>query len=220
MGQVSRIPSPMNAGARPALEKIWYPLYGARQVAAATTGQVGFFSNLVGQTVDSRTHRTTDTNIQTAGQLANPKTFLAMGIELMVEDLDDAQATPTKPGGAGYSTAAVHHDMHRILHNTFLEFSVGSKKYALGPSFLFPINRGIDGEGFIVGQRADATVLHMARVALYWAGPTFNLRGSPVAIPPMLNFEATLNIPTAISSISATRRVVCVIPGVLGREVI
>ena len=192
--------SPVNLGARSIVEPIVQPLYDSGDMATTTT-QIQYFKTPVGQGGKTLV----DTNMDTAGQLSNPKLFVISGFRVhATQKLTQAIARAT--------------DLASLLHGSFFSFDIGGnfKNYLRIPTFAVPSGFGVTGYADLGTSTAFTGMVTngMPNIHNY-----YSIAKYPLGIPPLQSFEATLNFPVALSSIDATTKVWVFLWGVLGREV-
>lgn len=227
-----RFSSPHPAFARARLEPIHQSLYSARRYAAAVMPASGaFFQYAIGgQLAGDNTVQATaiHTNLEgTAAALTTPKLFLVTGVRILptmlnegLTDLLTDTAYTTSAAAITANDSFVFEDLVRIIYGTTAALQVGEKKYARGPSFLFPGNSGIDGGATdalatTVAASANRRSVH----SFFNAGRYFAMDRYPALIPSNQNFSYTLDSPQATPpTLGAARMVYVILDGILGRE--
>lgn len=199
-----RIPSPYKP-ARPALiEPIRQPLYSSNQITGATPeNQLLFFQatqGSVGQTP-------INTNMETAGQLSNPKIFVIDGIRQ-----DVAQRVVTAD-----ATGLLFDDLCKIGEIYWVRLFIGTKEYFRSPAKYW--TSGIGGWLSAAGNPGAGNVLYTQNFGVPVHTNYFRLRNRIITIPPQQNFQTELNLGVAGVTLSANRRVWHYLEGSLGREV-
>lgn len=174
-----------------ALEVIQNSLYDFQDYGEAGVTQMLFFQVPAGQS--SKTFA--DTNMESAGQLPNPKAFLITSIEILLfpgVTIDVATAAGSKFAD----------DCYTILKSGWLELFIGSKTYLReAPLMQFPpavrlyaafgasdTTTAGAGQGFRQEYASGAGRPYVLKV--------------PIGIPPTQNFNVSLNWPTAVPTIS------------------
>lgn len=183
-------------------EVIWSPLYDFQTYASAgTTVEYSFFQTPVGQS--NRTLE--DTNMEAAGQMPSPKTFLITALSVVL-----FPGAATSAYGAGAVSAFVD-DVYKFGKAGYLKLFVGSKDYLRdGPMGKFPADFGIAGFAALSdASTAGANLQGRINVAS-WRGPKYAI--TPVMLERNQNFKVTLNFPTT-TALSANARVGVILDG-------
>lgn len=190
--------SPVNLGARSVVEPIVQPLYDRGPVCTAGTTQIQYFKVPRGQAGKTLV----DTNMDTAGALANPKIFVISGIRLHAQQ--DLTAALTNID-----------DLKIILHQSYFSFDIGGnfKNYLQVPAFMLPSGFGVSG--FAATALAAQDIVNNGMPAIH---NFYSIQKYPIGIPPMQSFEATLNFPAA-PTVTTETQVWAILWGILGREV-
>lgn len=167
-------------------EIIWQSLYDSGTYLLAGQSQLTFFqipNGSGGKTFE-------DTNMEAAGQLPSPQSFLCTGISV---DMFPA-ALPGRFAVAG-ALATNLNDIYEVFQSGFLEFNIGSKNYLReAPVGKFPSQYRIAGvTALATGLLAESLVTDYASVA----GVPFNI--IPFTIPQTQNFKVTLNWDTNVA---------------------
>lgn len=129
---------------------IWDPLYDFVTYAAAGQTSLNFFSFPIGQ--NGKT--IADTNMELAGQLSKPESFLCTGIA--VEFLP-----PALPGRATNAAGAVAtniNDVREVMQSGSLQINIGNKYYSRqAPLGVYPQTYGVTGLAALAaaGEVAD-----------------------------------------------------------------
>jgi|SRR5688572_476433 len=190
-----------------AVEVIRQSLWDTGTYVDAVTTQLQFFQVPKGQA--SKT--LVDTNMEAAGSLPAPKSFLIETIELYVF-----------PSGAvgGDATAANTgllrnwQDMYDLMQLGYLDLFIGSKSYLQeAPLMKFPPRSGLTGAAFANDTTAN-TGTRVDYVSM--GGPVYELQPEILLVPTQ-NFSVTLNWASAVN-INANVRIVCNLGGILYRN--
>jgi len=185
-------------------EIIWNPLYDSGTYLLAGQSQLTFFQVPNGQS--SKTFE--DTNMEAAGQLPSPQSFLCTGI--CVEMFPAAL-----PGRniAAASIASNWNDIYEVFKSGYLEFNIGSKNYLRdAPVGKFPPSYRIaGGAALATTTAAESAVIDYASVA----GAPYSI--VPFTIPQTQNFKVTLNWDTAVG-ITADMPIRVTLQGFLYRD--
>ena len=184
-------------GVTEAVPWVWYDtlLYDS-----TVTRQHRYFQQVAGLGV---------TNMEAAGSLPAPKSFLIQTIELYVFPTNTIAAD-----GTTIAAAKNLPDIHDLCKVGWLELYIGSKAYLQeGPLMKFPPRSGITG--LQVG--ADSTANTGVRVDYAsLGGPVYEL--DPwVLLVPTQNFVVSLNWASAVN-INANCTIVCNLGGILYRN--
>jgi len=203
-----------------------YPLLGSLAL--------NFFANPIGQGVTTSpgavvgsTKTITDTNMELAGQLPNPKSFLVESIEIL-----------TFPGNSGaantftqqppYDFVAVPTDLLPLsaggvndvwnINNTgHLQFYIGSKSYLdETPLHRFPPKSFVGVDGAVASNSATTAALAIA-AARSMGRPYF--LDPPIFLRATQNFRITLDWPALVPTISTLNaRIGVILDGYLYRN--
>lgn len=187
------------------VEAIRQSLWDTQTYVDATTTQLLFFQVPKGQS--SKTMA--DTNMEAAGSLPAPKSFLIQTIELYVFPTNTIAAD-----GTTIAAAKNLPDVHDLCKVGWLELYIGSKAYLQeGPLMKFPPRSGITG----IEVGADSTANTGVRVDYAsLGGPVYEL--DPwVLLVPTQNFVVSLNWASAVN-INANCTIVCNLGGILYRN--
>ena len=195
--------SPVNLGNQAILEPIVQPLYDSGSVATTGTTQIQFFKVPVGQGTTTKTF--VDTNMDTAGQLSNPKVFVVLAFRLHVTQ--DLTMLVTNIN-----------DLDKILHESFFSFDLGStKNYLRVPAFMLPSGFGVSGFANQGGNTGSSVAVQVTN-GQNNVFNAYSIAKYPIGLPPLQSFSADLNFPTAPTLTTATK-VWAILWGILGREV-
>ena len=189
-------------------EVLKQPLYDYQTYALAGATSFTFFTIPNGQSGKTLA----DTNMESAGQLPNPKRFLIRGIEIQ---LFPGVFPSLAPMGAAVDNFV--NDVWEIFRATaYLELFIGSKAYVQAPLNMFPpVNRL---EGFTgMSDATTAAAALFSRTTYASAGGTPFGMDPPLILEPTQNFRVTLNFPTAVG-ISADARIGVHLKGLLYRQ--
>jgi hypothetical protein len=199
-----RIPSPYKP-ARPALiEPIRQPLYSSNLITgAAPENQLLFFQNTQG----SAGQTPITTNMETAGQLSNPKIFVIDGLRM-----DIAQRVVTAD-----ATGLLFDDLCKIAEIYWFRLFIGTKEYLRVASKY--LSSGIGAWLSAAGNPGAGNVLYTSNLGVPVHTNYFRLKNRIITIPPQQNFQTELNLGVAGVTLSANRRVWHYLEGSLGREV-
>jgi hypothetical protein len=179
------------------IEAIRQPLYDYQAYAAAGQTSLTFFAVPNGQSGKTLS----DTNMETAGSLPNPKRFLVLGISLQ---FFPGTVLPGQAPAAANIDAFVN-DVYEVFTSTsYLELFIGSKSYIQAPINAFPATTRLQGFGYA----ADATTLAATSFTRTGyaasAGNPFQM-SPPVMLEPTQNFKVTLNWPSVVAITNAGR---------------
>ncbi len=191
------------------MEAITQPLYSYQSYpAAGPTQPLQFFQS---QAVGAITAE--DTNMQLAGQLPNPQSFLIQGI-----GVDYLPGTAAARFGAQSALGQLP-DVFAILRRGVLVLTIGSKDYLQeGPLMQLPPRAHINGVAAVADNTTPAAAYQTFVSVGYSDGPVFTPR--PLLIPPGQNFRVTLAWPAgqlAIPSADAAARIGIQLYGTLYR---
>jgi hypothetical protein len=176
-----------------AKEILTQPLYDSSDIAAATVGNVQFFTvNTIGNVGLLRT------NMELAGQLPAPRQLLIQQVSVI----------PWASQAVAAASVSVADDVALIAAQTTITLTVSDKPYLRGPSLLFPGGVGIETADVTQGHSGLASP--MAR---------FNMMRPGQLLKPNENFNVVLNIPVAIAGLTQSTRVYVVLWGLQLRSV-
>jgi hypothetical protein len=191
------------------MEAITQPLYSYQPYPAAGTVQplVFFQSQPVG------TITAEDTNMQLAGQLPAPQSFLIQGI-----GIDYLPGTAAARFGAESALGQLP-DFYAIMRRGVIVLTIGSKNYLQeGPLMQLPPRAHINGVAAVADATTPAAALQTFVSVGFSDGPVFNPR--PLLIPPSQNFQVSLAWPAGaipIPSADAAARIGIQLYGTLYR---
>lgn len=191
------------------MEAITQPLYSYQAYpAAGSAAPLVFFQSQPIGTITSE-----DTNMQLAGQLPAPQSFLVQGV-----GIDYLPGTAVGRFGAESALGQIA-DFYTILRRGVFTLSIGSKNYLqIGPLMQLPPRAHINGVAAVTDATTPAASLQTVFTVGYSDGPVFNPR--PLLIPPSQNFQAQIAFPAgavAIPSADASARIGVQLYGTLFR---
>jgi len=188
------------------VEGIRSSLYDFQTYGTAGSTQFDFFQVPQGQANKTLS----DTNMEQAGTLPNPKHFLALNIQIYL-----LSTLPIASLGAPAAARAMN-DIQDIAHAGYLEFFIGSKNYVQeAPLGRFPPRTGL----IVSSSQSDATTAAaglQSKIAYANLGGAVYSLQPPILLMPTQNFKVSLKFPTAIP-VSANVRIGVVMEGVLYR---
>lgn len=175
-----------------------WEFYDFQTYAAAGATQIDFFQVPQGQGGKTLA----DTNMESAGSLPNPKSFLVTDIQVFF--------TPTGDIASAAGIAEGANDVRDFyLGAAYLEFFIGSTYYVQqGPLVRFPPRNGLILQGDNGGGAFKAVYAN--------AGGAPYLMTPEVLIEPTQNFKVSLKWPNAVPT-AATARVGVVLGGYMYR---
>jgi hypothetical protein len=175
------------------MEAITQPLYFYQSYPAAGFVQPALFfqSQAVG------TITAEDTNMQLAGQLPAPQSFLVQAIQV-----DFLSGLTAARFGAESANGQLN-DMWNVLRRGVCTLTIGSKNYLqLGPLMMLPPRSHINGAVAVSDQSTIAASLQTMIQVGFADGPVFCPK--PLLIPPSQNFSVSLAWPAgAVPLLSA-----------------
>lgn len=187
------------------VEVIRQSLWDTQSYVDNVTTELQFFQIPQGQS--SKT--LVDTNMEAAGSLPAPKSFLIETIELFV-------FPQSAVGADGTSIAALQNwqDMYSLMQVGSLTLFIGSKDYLQeAPLMKFPPRSGLTGQAYANDTTAN-TGTRVDYVSL--GGPVYEL--SPqILLVPTQNFKVTLRWASALN-LNANVKIVCNLGGILYRN--
>jgi hypothetical protein len=197
---------------RPGFEAVEQPLYDYQTYASAGSTQLQFFQIPKGQS--SKTFA--DTNMTSAGQLAQPQTFIIETIQ--VEFFPGVDPSPANDAAAPFAASQGVNDAWKVMKSGWLELFIGSKAYLdLGPLMRFPAATGFQvSSAMTMATTTAATDSYNVTQVGRASGPVFKLR-APIRLEANQNFSVTLNWPTAVS-VSTDARIGVLLGGILYRK--
>jgi len=168
------------------MDVIWQPIYDFQSYALAGQTSLSFFQQPIGQ--NGKTLE--DTNMESAGQLPSPQSFIVEAISV--------EFYPGNPVlmGAVDDTADNWQDTYDVMKSGWLDFMVGSKsRLQQAPIGAFPPAHRLGGSSAVTGAAAAANTITGVDYASF-AGQMFSI--VPVALPANQNFKVTLNWSAAL----------------------
>lgn len=200
-----RVPSPYKPHRAALVEPIVQPLYSSVLIGTTPETQLLFFQATQGAAGQNPVF----TNMETAGQLSNPKLYVIRGLRLHIE-----QNVAVVAG-----TVAPTDDLLDIIESYWYRLFVGTKEYLRVPVFYLSSGLGIWFSAAAAGAEAANELLSVASIGVPNHSSYFKINRRPITIPPQQNFQGELNLGPALASINATRRVWNFFEGDLAREV-
>ncbi len=191
-------------------EGIRQSLYDSATYAAAGQTQLQFFQTPRGQS--SKT--AADTNIESAGQLPQPKNFLVESIEIyLYPGVDPVQE------GTTLTESEFTNDVYTVAKSGSLNFFIGSKTYLEeAPLNRFPPKTKLDASFAVHFTQATAADQQQTMDYAAWCGRPYYL-DPPVLLVPNQNFTVALNWPAVVALPSgADAKVFVVLDGILYRQ--
>lgn len=221
---VKKFGAPSLASARrysvntPNVEAVRQPLYDIQTYAAAGQTSLNFFQVPQGQGYSSIAADTTkgvktkeDTNMEMAGSLPSPKSFLITDIEVVIFPVTPV---PTSALAATAINAFVN-DVWKVFSRGYLNLFIGSKDYLTAPISRFPSRTKIEGFAALAGTTTADTKLNSTCYATI-GGPVFKLDPAVLLVPTQ-NFSVSLNWSEAVA-LSAASRIGVFLNGILYRN--
>lgn len=199
-----------------------YPTAGQAQLTffALPIGQ-GITSSLGAAVGAAKTYA--DTNMESAGQFARPKSYLCESIEIVLEPGSSAAANtfahqPPNQFAAVAAAALLQQvaDVNIIRISGWLEFYIGSKTYLWeAPLGSFPPKARLELDAAIASN--SATTAEAAAVYAKWGGRPYYL-DPPITLESLQNFAVYLKWPGVVATPSGfNARIGVVFDGVLYR---
>lgn len=187
------------------VEAIRQSLWDTQTYLDNSTTQLQFFQIPNGQS--SKT--LADTNMEAAGSLPAPKSFLIETVELFFFPQNTIASDSTT-----IAASKNLNDLYQLTKAGWLDLFIGSKSYLQeGPLMKFPPRSGIGG----IQVGADSTANTGVRVDYATlGGPVYEL-DPPILLVPTQNFKITLTWASAID-IGANCTIVCNLGGILFRN--
>ena len=179
------------------IEAVRQPLYDYQAYAVAGQTSLTFFAVPNGQSGKTLS----DTNMEVAGSLPNPKRFLILGVS--VQFFPGTVLPSTGPIAAAID--AFVNDVWEVFSATsYLELFIGSKAYLQAPVNAFPAVTRL--QGFAAEANASTAAAGQLTRTAYAAsaGTPFQLN-PPLMLEPTQNFQVTVNYPTAVAITNAGR---------------
>lgn len=124
-----------------ALEVVPAVLYSTKDFTSATTTTLTFFDTAAGSRLDL-------TNMQNAGALPSPQSFLIQNIRLFFKT---QPRSDNSGAGAGTVIASEFDDLVQICNQGVLQLTIGEKRYGPWPLWMLPANSFVKG-GFSTGS--------------------------------------------------------------------
>lgn len=171
-------------------EAITQPLYSYQSYpAAGSATPLVFF-----QTIPTGTVTQEDTNMQLAGQLPAPQSFLIQGI-----GVDYLPGIAASRFGAESANGQLN-DFYAIAKRGFISLQIGSKVYLSMTSLLsLPVRAHINGVAATADQSTIAASLQSMVQVGYADGPVFAPR--PLLIPTSQNFQVSIAFPAGAAAV-------------------
>ena len=178
-------------------EGIREPLYDFLTYDSAATLQLKFFQTQVGGTKTK-----SDTNMPLNGQLPAGQKFVAFTIGLYVLPGSNAASyvrqDPVKTA-TGLAPPSFANDVWALIHQGWLELTVGTKNYLTAPLIMFPAPTGMGITPAVAVENTNTTVVNQITVDYArLVGKEFALNPE-VPIESQTNFDVTLNWPAAVA---------------------
>jgi len=209
----ARVPSPYKP-ARPALvEPIQQPLNSSVVLpAAAPPSQALFFQTTQGSPGFNPVY----TNMETQGQLSNPKIFVIRGFRLHV-----AQSLIVNGTSQQITTdLAPKFTLETIAESYWYRMFIGVKEYLRTPMFYVSSGLGVWASMAGAGGATPNTFGAVSALGAPHHSNYYKITRRPIVIPPQQNFQGELNLGPALASFAAPdARVWNFLEGDLGREV-
>lgn len=196
-------------------EAVRQTLYDFQTYAQAGQTQLTFFQLPVGQGGKTLA----DTNMETAGQLPNPKMFLVQSIEILFFPGGTANALPST-GALADAASQFLNDVYNVGKSGWLEFFIGSKPYLReAPLNRFPPKTKIDGFSALATSLTAGAATQSRDNYAVWSGRPYQMN-PPILLKPTQNFNITLNWPAAVAlgAQDTTARIGVVLDGILYRN--
>ena len=206
-------------------------LYDFQLYPTAGQAQLSFFQNPIGQGITSalgaavgspKTYA--DTNMQLAGQLPAPISYVIESIEIVFEPGSSAaantfvQATPAIFAAANaLLLMAQLDDVNKIRQSGWLEFFIGSKTYLYeAPLGTFPPKVRMEIDAALATTSATASAI--GAIAGRWAGRPY-LLDPYITLDSLQNFAVYTKWPGAVTTVASgfNARIGVVFDGVLYR---
>ena len=178
-------------------EGIREPLYDFLTYDSAATLQLKFFQTQVGGTKTK-----SDTNMPLNGQLPVGQKFVGQTLEVHVMAGSSAAAYAVQnPVRTGTALAAPNfaNDVWALLHQGWLELTVGTKAYLTAPLILFPPASGLAVQAAAAVENTNTAVVNQITSDYgRMVGRTFAFMPE-LPIEGQTNFDVTLNWPAAVT---------------------
>jgi hypothetical protein len=150
-------------------------------------------------------------NMELAGQLASPKSFLVRAIR--VKPLTPYFVTLDN-AAAAIQLGAID-DMNNLINTGTLSFTIGQKNYGQWPLWMLPSGGGAVA---INAGAAVANTTQLANNGIQDPRSVYSLT-KPILIAPQINFNIVLTWPAAVTLNSGTQNIVVVLDGDLIRPI-
>lgn len=229
-----RIVSPHDAAVQPIIERITQPLYDALTLPGGATALPGspvyWFTQPIGNAElnGSASKTPLHTNMETGGQLSNPRLFTIMGISITVSAFTSGDLAI---GSNTFIPIHLLEDLKRIYYYSAFNLRVGAKDYIDTPTINIPSNYGAEGASIY----DDSVAVEVAAAAVlrdYFSstGRHHAIVKKPITIAPQQTFRTSLYFDTGPDAfavgglntpgnLSGTRRIWNFLHGEMGREV-
>lgn len=177
-------PASYNVNVPAVMEAITQPLYSYQPYpTAGFTQPAQFFQS---QPIGSITAE--DTNMQLAGQLPAPQSFLVQSV-----CIDFLPGIPAARFGVESAIGQLP-DVYQVLRRGVLTLTIGSKPYLqLGPLVHMPPRAHVNGVAAVADSTTPGASLQTFISVGFSDGPVFNPR--PLLIPASQNFSVSLSWP-------------------------
>jgi len=186
------------------------------QTYTGSTGHTSLTFFAVPQGQSSKTEA--DTNMEVAGSLPAPKSFLIESVQILFFPSDSPGSIKTTLAKTDFAN-----DVYAVGKTGYLDLFIGSKSYLTeGPLMRFPAVNGLKVSAAYAIERRQASAADAAdQVSMDYAtftGRPYRL-DPPVRLIPNQNFKVTLNWPAAIVLPSGNdARIGVILDGVLYRN--
>lgn len=197
-----------------AMEMVTQPLYHIQSYPAAGSASLSFFQVPAGQSGTTLE----DTNMQLAGQLSAPSSFLITGISINWYPGQTA-AAPVQLGAAAITGAL--NDMAAVFRRGVVQLTVANKNYGQWAALdMLPPRSHLNAAVATSDATTAAAALNLRMEVPFIDGPAFKI--NPYRLTASQNFKVTVDFPggaQALPSGDALARIGCILWGTYFRPV-
>lgn len=169
------------------MERIRQPLYNYLPYVTAGQGQLSFFQQQVGGAVTQL-----NTNLQLAGQISAPQSFLVDGVG--IDYLPGTTAAPPVLGPRADAATGAMNDFYTVMKSGVLNFIIGNKPYlTMSPMMSMPPRSHMDGNQAVTTNLTTGAATQTIMQVPFVTGPIF--KTVPMLLEASQNFSINITWP-------------------------